>query len=117
MKRLGFLGRFGAAVIAASLYPVDFVLRYTGKLMTQEEVHQIIYDIIEPYTFEQTWSPSIKEEIEQALSPLESRVVVDPTHILDSKVHIYYRLPTDEPVTFRHAEIGMVLGGIINYGS
>lgn len=106
MKRLGFLSRFGAAVIAASLYPIDFVLRH---MKTQKDVHQIIYDIIEPYKFEQTWSPSIKEEIEQALSPLESRVVVDPTRTLDSKVEIFYRLPTDEPATFRRIEIGMEL--------
>ena len=32
MKRRGFLRSFGAAVIAASLYPVDFALAQTRKL-------------------------------------------------------------------------------------
>ena len=32
MKRRGFLRSFVAATIAASLYPVDFVLRHTRKL-------------------------------------------------------------------------------------
>ncbi len=32
MNRRGFLGRFFAASIAASLYPVDFVLHHSRKL-------------------------------------------------------------------------------------
>lgn len=76
---------------------------------TQKEVHQIINDIIEPYIFEHTWSPSLVVELQEALSPLECRVFVRPTYTLDSKVEIFYRLPTDEPATFRHIEIGMEL--------
>ena len=78
-------------------------------MKTKEEVHQIINDIIEPYIFESTWSPNIKAQIEEALSPLECRVFVEPTYTLDSKVEIFYRLPTDEPATFRRIEIGMEL--------
>lgn len=82
-----------------------------GDMMpkTKEEVHQIISEIIDPYRFEAAWSPSIKEEIEQALSPLECRVFVKPTSPLNSKVEIFYKLPDDEPATFRHIEIGMEL--------
>lgn len=114
MKRLGFLSSFGAAVIAASLYPVDFVLRYVGRLQTKEGVHQIIEDIFHPYIFQPFGSSlpsSLAEEMEQALSPLDCRVVVDSTiPLLDSpKVQIFYRLPTDKPATFRHAQIGIEL--------
>ncbi len=78
-------------------------------MKTKEEVRQIINDIIDPYRFETMWSPNIKAQIEEALSPLECRVFVEPTLTLDSRVEIFYRLPDDEPATFRRIEIGIEL--------
>ena len=75
-----------------------------GNIMkTQKEVHQIISDIIERSP------PNIQADLEEALSPLECRVIVEPTYTPNSKVEIFYRLPTDAPATFRHIELEMGL--------
>lgn len=73
-------------------------------MKTKEEVHQKLTDILEPYLFEEVLSPSLKEDIEQALLPLESRVNPISPH---GPVIMFYRFPADEQGTFRRVEVAL----------
>ena len=74
-------------------------------MTTKAEVHQKLTDILEPYLFEEVLSPNLKEEIEQSLLPLESRVnPISPY----GPVIVWYRFPTDEKATFRCVEVMII---------
>lgn len=71
---------------------------------TKEEVHQKLTELIEPHLFGTVLPPSLKEEIEQALQPLESKVnPISPY----GPVIVFYRFPTDEKATFRRIEVAV----------
>lgn len=71
---------------------------------TKEEVHQKLTELVEPHLFGTVLPPSLKEEIEQALQPLESRVnPISPY----GPVIVFYRFPTDAEDAFRRMEIAV----------
>lgn len=68
MNRRGFLGRFIAGTIAASLYPVDFVLRHSRKLKA-------------------TWTMSIAEyEAQFADDPEYHQVIADHAQLISDDI-------------------------------
>jgi len=71
-------------------------------MKTKKEVHQKLTELLEPYMFEEVLSPKLKDEIEQALLPLESQVNPISPH---GPVILFYRFPTDEEATFRRVEV------------
>jgi len=79
---------------------------------TKEEVHQKLTELLEPYLFEKVLSPSLKEEIEQALQPLEIRVNPISPH---GPVIMWYRFPTDEKATFRRLEVAITPEGLTEF--
>ena len=71
---------------------------------TKEEVHQKLADIVEPYlAFSGELPPTLKEEIEEALLPLESEVIPIPPRA--TTLVMFYRFPTDEKAMFRRVEM------------
>lgn len=72
-------------------------------MKTKKEVHQKLTELLEPYLFEKELSPKIKEEIEQALLPLECKVT--PIAPKSRLLEMFYRFPTDETCTFRRVEV------------
>ncbi len=71
---------------------------------TKEEVHQKLMDIVGPYLqFSGEIPPCVKEEIEEAMLPLESSVT--PIHPHATTLYMAYRFPTDEKATFRRVKM------------
>ena len=73
-------------------------------MRTKEEVHQKLTELVEPYLFEDALHPKLKDEIEEALLPLESMAIPPPPY---GPIVLFYRFPTDEGGTFRRVEIAI----------
>lgn len=81
MNRRNFFGRFGAAVVAATLWPVEFVSTQTRKLKATWTLHVTdgpIYHSPEVLEIVQEHARLISEDIDaQILKQLENRLDIE----------------------------------------